>query len=99
MQANTVSFVPANKQQINALLQYIDENKPAIAQRMQAAEFIAEVNSVKQMLAAYYAINPPQRIVKTCPWKLTGASNMCEAIARKYSIPIWNVLGAANPYM
>lgn len=99
MQATqTVVFAPQTKLQVKALLQYIDSNRPAINKR-KTADYVNAVKAVREKMRAYYNINPPQRIVKVCPWKLTGASNMCAVIAETFSVPYWDIVYEANPYI
>jgi hypothetical protein len=94
----SVVFAPQTKLQVKALLQYIEANRPAINKR-KTADYRAAVNAVREIMRAYYAVNPPQRIVKTCPWNITGANNICANIAEEYKVPYWDVIAEANPYM
>lgn len=97
MQATqTVVFAPQNKLQTKALLQYIEANRPAIDLR-KTADYCAAVKSVREIMRAYFAVNPAQRIVKQCPWGITGASAKCAAIAEAFSVPYWDIVYEANP--
>jgi hypothetical protein len=98
MQAQDVVFAPHTKLQVKALLQYIETNRPAINKR-KTADYLSAVKEVSEKMRAYYAVNPPQRIVKVCPWKLTGASEMCANIAEAFSVPYWDIVYEANPYI
>ena len=91
-------YAPQNKMEVKALLQYIEANRPAINKR-KTAEYKQAVNSVREIMRAYFAVNPPQLKVKVCPWTITGADNMCKAIAEEYSVPYWDIVAEANPYM
>ncbi len=95
-QQQNVVFAPQNKQQLKMLLQYVETNRPQINAR-KSAEYKKEVLVVREKMAAHFAVYPPQKRVRVCPWEITGANTMCASIANKYSIPIWDVIGAANP--
>jgi hypothetical protein len=97
-QAQNVVFAPHTKLQVKALLQYIETNRPAINLR-KTADYLSAVKEVREIMRAYFAVNPPQRIVKICPWKLTGASEMCVNIAEAFSVPYWDIVYEANPYI
>ena len=94
----SVVFAPQTKLQVKALLQYIENNRPAINKR-KTADYVAAVKAVREKMRAYYSVNPPQRIVKVCPWTITGANNMCAAIAEEYKVPFWDIVYEANPYI
>ena len=94
----SVNFAPENSKQVKALLKYIEDNRSVIDNN-KTAEYTNEVLTVKSLMRDYYDRNPAQLIVKECPWKLTGATAKCEAIARKYSVPYWDVVADANPAM
>lgn len=98
MPAQDVVFAPQTKLQVKALLQYIENNRPAINKR-KTADYVNAVKQVRELMRAYYLVNPPQRIVKTCPWKLTGATEMCAVIAETFSVPYWDIVAEANPYI
>ncbi len=91
-------YAPQNKLQVKALLQYIEANRPAINAR-KTEDYVASVNKVKAIMAAYFKDNPPQLKVKVCPWKLLGTSEMCRQIAEQYKVPYWDIIAEANPYM
>ncbi len=95
---NTVAFAPQTQLQCKALLQYIEANRPAINLR-KTAEYTEAVTKVREIMRAYFAVNPPQRIVKTCPWDITGTNIMCKNIAEKFNVPYWDIVAEANPYM
>ena len=63
MQAQNVVFAPQTKLQVKALLQYIENNRPAINKR-KTADYLSAVKAVREKMRAYYTVNPPQRIVK-----------------------------------
>ena len=94
----SVVFAPQTKLQVKALLQYIEENKPAIAARKNE-DYKTAVNKVREIMQQYFRINPPQRVVKLCPWKTLGTDKMCANIAEEYKVPYWDVIAEANPYM
>ena len=97
MQATqTVVFAPQTKLQVRALLQYIENNRPVINAR-KTADYLSAVKAVRDLMRAYYLVNPAQRIVKQCPWTLTGASAQCNNIAETYSVPVWDIVYEANP--
>ena len=98
MQAQAVVFAPRTKLQVKTLLQYIEANRPAINAR-KTADYKTAVNNVREIMRAYFAVNPPQLRVKTCPWRQLGTDKMCASIAEQYSVPYWDVIGEANPYM
>ena len=91
-------YAPQNKQQVKALLQYIEENRPAINKR-KTADYKEAVNEVREIMRAYFAVNPPQLKVKVCPWNITGADNMCRNIAETFKVPYWDIVAEANPYI
>lgn len=95
---STIVFAPETKLQLKELLKYVENNRPAINAR-KTAEYKTAVNKVKTMLQEYYLINPPKMRVKVCPWKLTGATSQCADIANTYSIPYWDVVYEAGPYI
>ena len=98
MQATQImAFAPQTKLQTKQLLQYVEANRPAINLR-KTAEYTEAVKYVREILAAYFKVNPPQLKVKLDPWVITGASNMTAIIAEKYSVPIWDIYAEANPY-
>ena len=97
MQATqTVVFAPQNKLQVKALLQYIEINRPAINRR-KTQDYLSAVKQVREIMRAYFAVNPPQRIVKTCPWDIMGTSKMCRDIAETFSVPFLDIVYEANP--
>ena len=96
MSQQNVVFAPNSQKEIRVLLKYIENNRPQINAR-KSAEYKAEVIAVREMLAAHFAVNPPQLRVKECPWDTTGAKQMCRDIANKYSIPVWDIFMTANP--
>ena len=98
MQAQDVVFAPQTKLQVKALLQYIENNRPAINKR-KTADYLSAVKAVREKMRAYYTVNPPQRIVKVCPWNITGANNMCAVIAEQFKVPFWDIVYEANPYI
>lgn len=91
-------YAPQNKLQVKALLQYIEANRPAINAR-KTEDYVKAVNGVKEIMRAYFTVNPPQLKVKQCPWDITGASNMCKQIAEQFKVPYWDIVAEANPYM
>ena len=94
----SVNFAPENSKQVKALLKYIEDNR-SIIDNNKTTEYTNEVLTVKSLMREYYNHNPAQLTVKECPWRLTGATAKCEAIARKYSVPYWDVVADANPAM
>lgn len=92
----TVVFAPHTKLQVKTLLQYIDDNRPAINRR-KTADYRAAVKEVRVLMRAYFKVNPPQRIVKICPWGITGAKEMCQNIAEAFEVPYWDIVYEANP--
>jgi hypothetical protein len=99
MQATqTVVFAPQTQLQCKALLQYIEENRPAINAR-KTADYTAAVNAVKEIMRAYFLVNPPQLKVKVCPWDIMGTTKMCKDIAEQFKVPYWDIAAEANPYM
>ena len=93
---STVVFAPHTKLQVKELLQYIEHNRSAINLR-KTADYLSAVKEVRELMRAYFAVNPPQRIVRVCPWRLTGASEMCANIAEAFSVPYWDIAYEANP--
>ncbi len=93
---HTVVFAPHTKLQVKELLQYIEHNRPAI-NKNKTADYKAAVKEVRELMRAYFAVNPPQRIVKICPWSLTGAKEMCQNIAEAFEVPYWDIVYEANP--
>jgi hypothetical protein len=97
MNTQIVSFAPQNKLQVRALLKYSEENKELINSRVTSKEYLQEVRKIREILQAYFEVNPPQLKVKKCPWVITGAKELCKTLAEKYSVPVWNVYAQANP--
>ncbi len=95
-QANTMQYAPQNKQQVKDLLQYIDCNKSAIAQR-KSQEYMEAVRIVRESLRAYFAVNPAKLNMKKDPWIVTGARTLCCIIAEQFQVPVWDVYAEANP--
>lgn len=93
-----VNFAPSSQAEVKALLKYVEINR-SIIDSNKTPEYNAEVLTVKKLMREYYDINPAQLVVKQCPWALTGAVARCQAIARKYSVPYWDVVAEANPAM
>ena len=91
-----VNYAPNSPAEVRALLKYVEVNRPAIDSN-KTLEYNTEVLQVKKLMREYYDRNPAQLVVKECPWVLTGATARCEAIARKYSVPYWDVVAEANP--
>lgn len=99
MQQQNVVFAPQNKSQVRALLAYItEETRKQIDTRRASNEYRAAVASVRDIMRAHFAVNPPQKRVKECPWRVLGTYTMCQNIAETYSVPAWDVVGDANPY-
>jgi len=93
-----VVFVPHTQRQCTALVKYIAANRPAIEARRKTAEYKQAVGVVREIMAQYFAGNPPQPIVEVCPWQTLGASKMLADIATQFEVPYWNCSGDANPY-
>lgn len=93
-----VNFAPSSQAEVKALLKYVEINRSRIDSN-KTPEYTTEVLTVKKLMREYYDLNPAQLVVKQCPWVLAGAVARCEAIARKYSVPYWDVVAAANPAM
>ena len=91
-----VNYAPNSQVEVRALLKYVEANRSRIDSN-KTAEYNAEVLQVKKLMREYYDCNPAQLIVKQCPWVLAGAVARCEAIARKYSVPYWDVVAEVNP--
>ena len=91
-----VNFAPQSRAEVRALLKYIAAQHPDTDSN-KSASYNAEVLAVKKLMREYYDANPAQLIVQECPWQLTGATARCEAIARRYSVPVWEVVSEANP--
>lgn len=99
MSQQTVNFAPQTQKQVRALLAYItEETRAQIDTRRRSNEYRAVVASVRDIMAAHFAVNPPQKRVRECPWVTLGTQEICFAIARDYSVPYWDVVGDANPY-
>jgi hypothetical protein len=92
----TVNFAPDTQREARALSEYCANNRPVIETR-KTADYHNAVAGIKQLLREYYRDNPAQLIVKQCPWQSTGATARCEAIARRYSVPYWDVVAEAAP--
>ena len=91
-----VNFAPQSRREVRALLKYISAQHPD-TDANKSAEYNTEVSAVKQSMREYYDADPAQAVVQECPWQLTGATARCEAIARRYSVPVWDVVAEANP--
>ena len=98
MLAQDVVFAPQNKLQVKTLLQYIEANRAEINKR-KTADYRAAVKEVRDLMRAYFKVNPAQNVVRVCPWKLTGASEMCVNIAEAFEVPYWDIVAEANPAM
>jgi hypothetical protein len=96
MPAQDVVFAPRTKLQVKTLLKYIEDNGRAI-NKNKTADYKAAVKEVRVLMRAYYLVNPPQRIVKICPWGITGAKEMCQNIAEAFEVPYWDIVYEANP--
>lgn len=91
-----LAFAPQTHKQFSALLQYVDVNRPAIESR-KTTEYKQAVTSVREIMRAYFACNPP-KLTAFCPWKHLGTRDMCAQIADEYKIPIYDIRVEANPY-
>lgn len=96
MHTNTVVFAPKNKQQVRALLQYIEGNRSAIDKR-KTGEYKQAVKRVRVLMREYFRIHPAKSFVKECPWTITGATKMCADIAETFKVPYWDIVAEANP--
>jgi hypothetical protein len=90
-----LAFAPQTQKQFTALLQYVDKNRPAIESR-KTAEYKQAVANVREIMRAYFAVNPP-KLTAFSPWKHLGTRDMCVQIAEKYSIPIMGYTGRGKP--
>ena len=98
-QAHNVEFAPQTQRQVRSLLAYITEQtRASIDRRRTDNEYKTSVKVVRDIMRAHFTVNPPQRRVRECPWDTLGTSEQCRTIARKYSVPYWDVIGDANPY-
>lgn len=98
-QAHNVEFAPQTQLQVRALLAYItEETRASIDTRRASNEYKTAVRVVRDIMREHFRVNPPQRRVRVCPWDALGTSEQCRTIARKYSVPYWDVIGDANPY-
>jgi len=82
----TVNYVPTSQKEWRVLLKYIGANRAAIELR-KTAEYFAETRACAVILSNHFEINPPQRIVRVCPWETLGVAAAVEVIANKYSVP------------
>ena len=100
-QQQTVVFAPQSKQQVRALAAYIndDNNYAQIQIQRNTSAYKQAVAQVRDIMRAHFDKFPPQKRVKECPWKTLGTYAMCQHIAETYSVPSWDVVGDANPYM
>ena len=89
--AATVNYVPNSQKEWKQLLAYIDTVSASTFTKRKTAEYKKETSVCAEILSKHFKVNPPQRIVKTCPWQQLGVSDTVETIARKYSIPVYMV--------
>ena len=90
--STTVNYIPNSQKEWTKLLAYIDVNANAIKLR-KTKEYFAETNVCANILSKHFKVNPPQRIVKVCPWHQLGVNDTIKTIARKYSVPVYMVVG------
>tara|TARA_B110000305_G_C19006457_1_gene432899 strand:- start:59 stop:382 length:324 start_codon:yes stop_codon:yes gene_type:complete len=89
--ATTVNYVPNSQKEWKQLLAYIDTVSANTFTQRKTTAYFAETNVCSEILSKHFKVNPPQRIVKVCPWKQLGVSATIQTIARKYSIPVYMV--------
>jgi hypothetical protein len=93
----SVQFVPTNKQEMRALLAYCSTHRESIQQRRASREYLSAVALVRDRMRAHFEQYPAGPRETVCPWRALGTSEMCYAIARKFSVPHWDVSADANP--
>ena len=93
----SVQFVPTNKQEMRALLAYCSTHRESIQQQRECSEYLNAVATVRDIMQAHFELHPAGPRVTVCPWRTLGTSEMCHAIARKFSVPHWDVAADANP--
>jgi len=98
-QAKTVAFSPRSAQECKALLHYLNikENRDAVNTR-KTEQYMQAVSQVREQLREFFQKNPP-RLTAFCAWKHIGADVACKRIAEQYSVPVWDILQEANPYI
>ena len=92
-----VVFAPETKQDLRNLLNYIDTHASVIAKRRKNSEYLKEVNVVRSKLAASFAERAPGP--GACRWQEIGVLSICDKIAEQFQVPIYDVVGDANPYL
>ena len=88
-------FFPSTRKEVSALLKYIESNAPAIARRRKGSAYRAAVNAVCEKLRASFAVRPAT--LGPCRWREIGVYSVCGEIAEQFQVPIYDVVGDANP--
>ena len=88
-------FFPSTRKEVSALLKYIESNAPAIARRRKGSAYRAAVEIVREQLRASFA----ERAAGPgpCRWREIGVYSVCGEIAEQFQVPIYDVVGDANP--
>lgn len=96
----TVTFAPQSQKQVRALLKHLNSASvyAAVATARTSPAYTAAVACVRATMRAHFAVNPPQKRVKECPWQTLGTYAICQQIAQEHNVPAWDVVGDANPY-
>lgn len=94
---HNVNFAPNNKEQVRALVRYLNKHSSSVQVQRAEPAYIAAVRAIQAQMREYFAAFPPVR-TSVCAWRTQGTYEACRALAVQYSVPAWTVLADANPY-
>ena len=96
-------FVPTSRKETQALMRYLDKNRPAINERKQDPAYKSEIKQLREFHAKLYSsdfshLPRPKAGEESCPWALSGLQARCYLVAERFQIPHFDVVGDANSH-
>ena len=95
-----VPFVPNSQKQVKQLIQFLDRDAEYSVYRrktLRSKAYKTEIKVLRQFHRDLYKDKVDYKRIKgQCPWRASGLSKMCDALALKFRLPAWDVVGDAN---
>lgn len=96
-------FVPTSRKETQALMRYLDKNRPAINERKQDPAYKSEIKQLREFHAKLYSsdfshLPRPKAGEEVSPWALSGLQAECYRVAERFQVPFFDVVGDANSH-
>ncbi len=95
-----VPFSPESKAELRQLMRFLDTDAEYAKYRrktLRSPEYKTAIKQLRQFHRDLYkGLVDYKRIKGECPWRSSGLTARCEAVARKFCVPHWDVVGVAN---